>query len=218
MKHYIPAKEADFVDWSENLITVSKANKTIWNLPENQLTDLEALHTELKRLHSLCQTPSCTKLDIQMKNEKKETLLHREEVFVRNNLQNNDAMTDEGRRSLRIPIHDQKATPVPEPDTIPEIEVVIPYPRTLQFKFKDARAPRWGKPEHVHGLELAWSLGDAPPARVKDLLHSAFATRNPLELVFEEEDRGKKVYFAARWETSTAKKGKWSDLQFAVIP
>ncbi|MDR0628988.1 MAG: hypothetical protein LBG24_05005 [Treponema sp.] len=142
MKHYIPAKEADFVDWSENLITVSKANKTPWNLPENQLTELEALHNELKRLHSLCQTPSCSKLDIQMKNEKKETLLHREEVFVRNNLQNNDAMTDEGRRSLRIPIHDQKATPVPEPDTIPEIEVLTPYPRTLQFKFKDAHAPR----------------------------------------------------------------------------
>ncbi|MDR0629526.1 MAG: hypothetical protein LBG24_07830 [Treponema sp.] len=38
MKHYIPAKEADFVDWSGNLITVSKANKTPWNLPENQLT------------------------------------------------------------------------------------------------------------------------------------------------------------------------------------
>ena len=137
---------------------------------------------------------------------------------MRNNLQNNDAMTDEGRRSLRIPIHDQKATPVPEPDTIPEIEVLTPYPRTLQFKFKDAHAPRRGKPEHVHGLELAWSLGDAPPGRVKDLLHSAFATWNPLELVFEEEDRGKKGYFAARRETSTAKNGKWSDVQFAVIP
>ncbi|MDR2537800.1 MAG: hypothetical protein LBC46_05795 [Treponema sp.] len=217
MKHYIPGKEADFVEWSENLITVSEANKTLWNLPDNQLTELRALHNQVKGLHSLCNTPSCTKLDVQTKNEKKALLLHREEVFVRNNLQNNDVMTDDGRRSLRIPIHDKSASPIPEPDTIPEIKVFTLYLRTLLFRFKDAHAARWGKPEHIHGLELVWVIADTPPARVKDLLHSAFATRNPLELVFEEEDRGKKVYFAARWETNSGKKGKWSEIQFAII-
>jgi hypothetical protein len=53
---------------------------------------------------------------------------------------------------------------------------------------------------------------------VKDLLHSEFATRSPLELVFEEDERGKKGYFAARWESGTVKKGKWSDIFYAVIP
>ncbi|MDR1325073.1 MAG: hypothetical protein LBK00_03455 [Treponema sp.] len=218
MKHYIPAKEADFVEWSENLITVSEANKTLWNLPDNQLTDLRTLHGQVKGLHSLCNTPACTKLDTQTKNEKKILLLHREEVFVRNNLQNNDAMTDDGRRALQIPVYDRKSTPAPEPSTIPEIKVFTPYPRTLLFKFKDTHAARWGKPNHVHGLELALFIGDAPPAQMKDYTHSYFATSNPLELVFEDDERGKKAYFAARWETNTAKKGKWSEVQFAIIP
>ena len=33
-----------------------------------------------------------------------------EEVFVKNNLRNNDAMTDAGRTELRIPIHDTRPT------------------------------------------------------------------------------------------------------------
>jgi hypothetical protein len=29
-KHYIPAKESEFIEWSANLIAVSAANKTLW--------------------------------------------------------------------------------------------------------------------------------------------------------------------------------------------
>jgi hypothetical protein len=70
------------------------------------------------------------------KKEKKDRLVHLEEVFVRNNLQNNDAMTDEGRRALRIPIYDSKPTPHPEPEGIPEIEITTPLPRTVHIKFR----------------------------------------------------------------------------------
>ncbi|MDR1126742.1 MAG: hypothetical protein LBL06_01295, partial [Treponema sp.] len=152
------------------------------------------------------------------KNEKKKLLIHLEEVFIRNNLQNNDAMTDNLREALGIPIHDTKPTPVPAPDGIPEIEIATPHPRTVQIKFRDEHAARWGKPEHVHGLECVWELMEEPPVKVGDLLHSNFATKNPLELVFEEDQRGKKVYFAARWETGAMKKGKWSDIFSAIIP
>jgi hypothetical protein len=43
---------------------------------------------------------------METKHEKTALLRHLEEVFVRNNLQNNDKMTDAGRTELRIPIHD----------------------------------------------------------------------------------------------------------------
>jgi hypothetical protein len=214
----MPEKEADFVEWSGNLIAVSTAHKIEWNLPEDKLLEMQTLHTEVKTLHELCQTASYTKLDMQAKNEKKALLVHLEEVFVRNNLQNNDAMTDNGRRALRIPIYDTTPTPHPAPSAIPEIEVVTPHPRTVHIKFRDEHAARWGKPKYVHGLECVWGIREAPPDKVKDLLHSEFATRSPLELVFEENERGKKVYFATRWENGTVKKGLWSDILFAVIP
>ncbi|MDR1218204.1 MAG: hypothetical protein LBK73_01180 [Treponema sp.] len=214
----IPAKEEDFVDWSENLINISIAHKSEWKLPEDKLTELQTLHDRVKTLHELCRTASYTKMDMQEKNEKKERLIHLEEVFVRNNLQNNDAMTDNGRKELGIPIHDDTRTPVPAPDGIPEIEIETPHPRTVRIKFRDEHAARWGKPEHVHGLECVWAFLDEPPVKVKDLTHSEFATRSPLELMFEEDERGKKMYFAVRWETGAMKKGKWSDIFSVIIP
>jgi hypothetical protein len=217
-KHYIPGKESEFIEWSENLVAVSAENKTLWGLPEDKLDEIETGHGEAKALHEKCQTASYTKVDMEMKHEKIALLRHLEEVFVRNNLQNNDRMTDAGRTKLRIPIYDHHPTPHPKPDTIPEIEVETPHPRVLRIKFRGPGAKRWSKPDYVHGLECLWLIADAPPAKVKDLLHSSFATRSPLELNFEEDERGKRVYFAARWENGTVQKGDWSEIFSAVIP
>jgi hypothetical protein len=52
----------------------------------------------------------------------------------------------------------------------------------------------------------------------RDLLHSAFATRSPLELTFDEDERRKRVYFAVRWESGTVKKCPWTDIFSAIIP
>jgi hypothetical protein len=61
-------------------------------------------------------------------------------------------------------------------------------------------------------------IADTPPVHVKELTHSEFATKNPLDLSFDEDQRGKRVYFAARWESGTVKKGPESDIFSAVIP
>jgi hypothetical protein len=44
------------------------------------------------------------------------------------------------------------------------------------------------------------------PLSVEDLPRSAFAAKNPLELVFDERQRGKEVYFVLRGETGAVKK------------
>jgi hypothetical protein len=215
---YIPDKESEFVDWSGNLIDGSKKHAAELDLPADQLTGLETLHTEVKALHEKCQTASYTKLDMQAKNEKKALLKKKEEGFVRFHLQNNEKMTDNIRKELRIPIYDRTLTPRPAPDSIPDIEIATPHPRTLRIKFRPEKGARWGKPEFVHGLECLWVIADAPPEKISDLLYSAFTTRSPLELSFDENDRGKRVYFAVRWESGTVKKGPWSDIFSAVIP
>jgi hypothetical protein len=216
-KNYIPAKEADFVEWSENLITVSTANAQGWNLPQAKLTELRTLHDEVKALYELCKTASYTKLDMQSKHEKKKRLIKLEEVFVRNNLQNNDAMTDNGRAALRIPIYDRKPTPHPAPNTAPDIVVESPLLRTVRIRFRAVDAARWGKPAHVHGLECRWVIAESAPAKIEELLHSEFATRTPLELTFDEDMRGKRIYFAVRWEGNSGDKGPWSEIDSAII-
>ncbi|MDR3129920.1 MAG: hypothetical protein LBU18_00050 [Treponema sp.] len=216
--NYIPSKEADFVEWSENLVAMSELHRAELNLPAAKITELKTLHIQVRALHEKCRTAEYTKVDMQEKNDKKAQLIHLEEVFTRNNLQNNDAMTDELRRAFRIPIHDNTRTPAPRPQDVPEIDIETPLPRIARIKFRAKNALRWGKPGHVHGIECLWGIMDAPPARVKDFPHSAFATRTPLELAFEEDQRGQKVYFAVRWENGTVEKGPDSDIFSVIIP
>jgi hypothetical protein len=61
-------------------------------------------------------------------------------------------------------------------------------------------------------------ISDTPPTKLADLLHSSFSTHSPLELVFDEDQRGKRLYFAVRWENGTVKKGPWSDIYSVIIP
>ncbi|MDR0706734.1 MAG: hypothetical protein LBF60_02475 [Treponema sp.] len=44
-------KEADFIEWSENLIDMSSANAAGWKLPQDKLNEIKTLHGEAKRLH-----------------------------------------------------------------------------------------------------------------------------------------------------------------------
>jgi hypothetical protein len=173
---YIPSKEADFVEWSGNLIDMSKEHKTEWGLPEDKLSALDSLHIEVKGLHEKCKTPSYTQLDMQAKNEKKDLLKKQEEEFVRFHLQNNDKVSDNGRKELCIPIYDKTHTPHPAPDSVPDLEVETP-PRTLRIKFRPEKGSHWGKPEFVHGFECMWAIAGMPPANVRDLIHSDFTTR-----------------------------------------
>jgi hypothetical protein len=53
---------------------------------------------------------------------------------------------------------------------------------------------------------------------VEDLIHSAFDTRSPFTLSFDENQRGKTVYFCLRWENTRGEKGPWSEIVSGIIP
>jgi hypothetical protein len=187
---FFNGKESEFVERSANLIAGAKKYRALLALPEDQLTALETLHNEFAALHAKCRTAASGKQDTQAKNDKKKVLVKTEGIFIRNHLQNNDNMTDVIRVELGLPVHDTNPTPNPKPDVIPATEVSAPWPRTVRIRFRAENAPRWGKPKGVHGLECLWTVLDTLPAQIKDLPHSSFATKNPLDLAFNENERG----------------------------
>jgi hypothetical protein len=79
--------------------------------------------------------------------------------------------------------------------------------RRLAINFRDKNSKTNGKPPGMHGIEARWSILDTPPATIEELLHSGFDTRTPFVLNFEENQRGKTVYFCLCWENNTGEKG-----------
>jgi hypothetical protein len=96
----------------------------------------------------------------------------------------------------------------------------------LAFHFHDEGAAERGKPDDVCGMELAWDFERwswrdfrrKPPQNVSELRSRTSSDKSPLELTFDEEKRGKRLYFCMRWEGVTGLKGPWSDIAGAYIP
>jgi hypothetical protein len=221
-KDYIPANDAAFNNWFKFMKDYvfkkcSPPDAPEWShIPPDALSKLDESYTAWYAAYAGTLGPH-TKVDTEAKNDAKKAAKAVIRPFVNQYLRF-PPVTDEDRTAMGIPNHDIKPTPVPAPEDIPEVEAQTPKPRVLSFRFRRANMKRWGKPEDVHGMELVWLIADTPPARVKDLVHSAFATKSPLELTFEEDERGKRLYYAVRWETGTVKKGSFGDILSAIVP
>jgi hypothetical protein len=138
--------------------------------------------------------------------------------FARYNIRYNRLMTPEQKLYYGV-ITRHPGHRIEVPGTVP---MLLPRPgniRQIVLDYKDMGAEDNGKPEDVHGIEIRWAILDHVPAGVVELTHSSFATRHPFRITFREEDRGKTVYFAGRWEIQRGgEKGKFGPIASAVIP
>jgi hypothetical protein len=150
---------------------------------------------------------------------KTETLNDREKEFrpiyrqlYTSFLKSSPFVTDEDLISMDMPPRHTGSHPSPVAKVAPEYSDDTSVHRQIGIHIKGA------KPEGQHGAEVCWAILDAPPKVPEELIHSSFVTRSPLVLKFEENQRGKTVYFRMRWENNVGEKGPWSDIFSAIIP
>jgi len=120
--------------------------------------------------------------------------------------------------SLGLHPHDTTPTREPVPSTVPEIEAVTTVIRELTFRFRDFGARTWAKPDHVASIDFRWEIKEARPHHVEEIIGVEGFSSGPFTLSFSEEQRGQRVFFAARWVNSRREGGPWSDIESAVIP
>jgi hypothetical protein len=214
----IPTTEAELAEWSGNLLEVCKDNIDTWKLPAAKLTELVTLQAKFKLLFEKCKTAAGTKIDMQEKKDTKALFVPKLEVFIKNDLQNNDLVDNAALVALGLHVPSGTHTPWPTPSEIPSTTVKTPAIRKVQIWFKGINAERWGRIEKTKNLRCQWLISDTPPTRISELLHTEIATSNPLEFTFEEDQRGKRLYFAVCWEAGPNKRGPWSEIFMFIIP
>ncbi|MDR1127510.1 MAG: hypothetical protein LBL06_05215 [Treponema sp.] len=215
---YIPNALVDFLLFLDDLVAAIIANKTRWGVPDDEATDLQTDCTTFKSLFALSENPTTrTSVVIAQRNETRIALIAKTRQMIEFRIRRNPAVTTADLIAMHLKPYSPPSLS-PAPSTIPKIEIETPHPRVVRIKFREGGARRRRKPDGIHGLECLWVISEAPPTHISDLLHSAFATRNPLEFSFDEDKRGKRIYFVVRWESGTVKKGLWSDIFSAIIP
>ncbi|EIP99713.1 hypothetical protein OpiT1DRAFT_04241 [Opitutaceae bacterium TAV1] len=219
MPDYIPRTDESFHEWQLRLMTAIDNGATPWSLPAAAVTQLLGKQTFWNEAWAHASNPATrTAANVLLKNEARKDFEAAIRAFVKSYLAYSPAVTDADRVNLGLPVHKTTHTPAPVPETSPRVRILMPEIRRLLLEFYDEEHPGGAKPFRVHGAEVIYSILDAPPASLAQLVRTAFDTRSPLTLDFEESERGKTVYFCLRWENTRGEKGPWSPIYSAIIP
>jgi len=99
------------------------------------------------------------------------------------------------------------------------IEVITPLRnhREVLFTFRVKGSTRRAKPDGYRAI-LRWAILDKPPETHKELHNVETVSKSPFALAFEEDDRGKTVYYSMCWQNRAGINGPWSDILSTRIP
>jgi hypothetical protein len=215
---YVPKSDDGLLHWAGNLIGYVIGHATAMGIDTGALTPLNPLFSAYQDALEQMADPNHGALDTQRKNEARDALTTELRSFVMGFITYNPKVTDDDRREIGTPIHDKVRTPAPVPTSRPIIETAALDNRQVAVDLRELAGDKRGKPDGVHGAEILYEIRDEPPVVAEDLRHSSFATKTQMVYTFTEAERGKKVYFAARWENARGEKGPWSDVISAIIP
>ena len=217
-KKTIPRPDREFNSWQETMMNEVEERAIVWGL------DAAWLNNELRpkaakwRLawerydNPKTRTPVITgdKNAVRVDYEKSLSQL----VGI---LKLNPLVTDSERRALGINIRDTMPTPVPVPTSFPVVAIDSSQRRCITIAFRDSETNLAAKPKGVHGAEIRWLIADEQP-EIDELTNSDIDTRTPYTLEFTEAQRGKTIWICLRWQNTRGEKGKWGDIEKAIIP
>jgi hypothetical protein len=216
---FLPKPDEQFRVWLTPLLTYIQNKQTVWSIPEEPVTELQALSAAFGDALSAAENPlTRTKVTVQKKNDARKAVESKLRPFLKAYVTYNPAVTNADRDAMGLPVHKTTRTDVPVPKTTVEAEVFWPSPGVVEIRYRDSESKHRGKPDGVHGAEVAWAILASPPVNWTDLDRSTFDTRSPLRLTFEGKERGKTLYFAIRWENTRGEKGPWGEIMMALIP
>jgi hypothetical protein len=216
---YIPRKDADYLQWMNNFIANLAGLIDKSGFPQERYDQLASLHNEFaQRLAEAGNAATRTVITIREKNEARAALSKEVRQAVKEFLAHNSAISDSDRGLLGVTVYKASRTPAPVASTYPDFDVDSSVIRRLSIRFYDSGSRAKAKPAGQHGVEIRWSVLDAPPASIDALTRSSFDTRTPFTLSFDENQRGKSVYFCLCWENTRGEKGPWSEIVCAIVP
>jgi hypothetical protein len=217
---YIPRPDNLFLAWIVNFLKYLFPSLTRLNFPHDVYQNLTEQRDDFTIKLEAAEDPSTrTPLTVAAKNASRKTLEESVRQAVKEYLINNHLLTEEDFKGLGLPIHKTTRTPSPVATTYPEFFIDSSVIRRVTIHFFDqGKAKSKAKPAGQHGAEIRWAILDMPPASVADLIHSSFDTHTPFTLEFDENQRGKTVYFCLCWENTRGEKGPWSEIGNAIIP
>ena len=216
---WLNTREQDFADlcrkWSAGLGTQANLTAFDWKqaLVDGALSKINAFLTA----KSAYEDDNSSKNRLA-KDEAKEEAKQVMRDFANTSIRYNPLMKPEDRLVYGIRPADHSSTPAGSPQSYPEAEPDTSVIRQVTINFWDSATKKRGKPHGIHGAEVRLVILDHAPESVDEITNSDFDTASPLTLKFDESQRGRRLYFCLRWESTTNLKGPFGEIYSAIIP
>jgi hypothetical protein len=219
-RDYLPKNDRKLLQWLINFLNYLSTTLARFGFPSDVYTALQALRTDFEQKLNIAEAPTTrTKGAIDAKNVSKKKLNSAVRAAVQRYLAHNPDVTEKDHDDLGLPNYKTTRTPAPVADEAPDFDInTSVLGRLIIAFFEKGSNHKKAKPAGQHCVEIGWVLSDTPITRWDELAHSNVDTNSPYTLVFENDQRGKTVYFALRWENTRGEKGPWSEIQNAIIP
>jgi hypothetical protein len=225
VRDYVPGRDADFDTWLKNLCQYvneqcTGASPRWTHIPAAARTGLNDAYAAWYTAYSITLKP-CTP---QQKAEKRRVRRLPEKTardFVNTYLRFHPDVTSQDKLNMGLNVPSGTRTPAVPPDEGPSFAVVQLGPRLLGISYWFNTGRRGSKPPGVEGARIYYGVFDGPPAEQEELPGSVWATRCPHAIRFRETDRGKRAYFALKWEVRKGgEEGEsgWSEIMSEIVP
>jgi hypothetical protein len=217
-KDFIPEADVLFNTWQANLLSKLSAGAMAWNIPSTVIALLLTKQARWATAFAVAQDPATrTKGAVKEKQEARKDYESELRKQLKAYVTYNPLISDRQREDMALPIHKTTYTRAPVASDSPWLKARTDLLRHVTFDYGGSETSK-AKPDGQHGMEMVWEITSEKPSHVRNLTHSVFATRSPLTLEFDEEERGRTLWYAARWENTRGEKGPWSEILRIVIP
>lgn len=216
-RDYVPQSHTRFSFFMRNLLTYVGQNIAAWTtIPQERLTELNNAFAEFTEAsNAALETP--TPANHNTRNEAQANTTRLLRAFV-NQFLRFPPVTNSDRIEMGIPNHDTIRTDHKVVTELVDFVIHVNSQRELSIDFWQEGQPHKAKPHGYDGAVLVWDILDAPPENQDALNQHTMASRTPYTLIFDETERGKRVYVALRWQNERGITGAWSDIKDAIVP
>jgi len=216
---YIPSKDADLADWSNNFSTLITAAPTTYGLVAGDATNISDVVDPFLAAYAIIVVPATkTVVTVADKNTTKFAMLS----VVRGYAQRvavNPGVSDSDKIALGLNLHGTPPTPVPPPTTIPLLSLLGATPLNFTLRYADELTPdKRSKPFGAVRLDTFVKIDTAPKVDPEDSLYYGGFTKQPAFVTFAPEDAGKYATIWGRWATRKGDVGPWSAPVSQIIP
>jgi hypothetical protein len=217
---YIPQDYPGLRVWGNNFVGYLKITSVMVRLKLDP-TELGALEDEVKAYDASCEVADGANAGPVDKTDRKTKAKHLRKTireYVNVNLRYHKALTDDDRKALGLTIPDTTPTPETKPKQSPTLKPDTSKIRKVTLRIENEEGEA-AKPEHVHGTEIVYGfLPEGEKPSFKYMKETLFTTTSSVEIEVREEDRGKPIGIAGRYENHRGMKGDFGAIIVVYVP